>query len=230
MIVKVCGMREADNIRAVIEAGADMIGLIFYPKSPRYVPMISSGTGIVPDHPSESYDGGHTVERQQHRHVPFVGVFVDDMPQNIVTRVYNYDLDYVQLHGCESRVMIENLRHSIVPDIRRELKIIKTISVASKDDFGKCAEYEGVVDLFLFDTVCSGYGGSGRQFDWDILSAYEGDTPFLLSGGISPDDADAIRRIKHPKMIGVDINSRFETAPAVKDATLVQKFIRAIKG
>lgn len=229
MIVKVCGMREADNIRAVAEAGADMIGMIFYPKSPRYVPMVSSRSGLVPDRASSDLEHGCGGSQKQSRRVPLVGVFVDDMPQNIVTRVYNYNLDYVQLHGAESRVMIENLRRTIVPDIRRELKVIKTVSISGKDDFAKCAEYEGVVDLFLFDTACPDHGGSGRQFDWDDLNAYKGSVPFLLSGGIEPDDADAVKSISHPRMIGVDINSRFETAPAVKDAEIVGEFIRQVK-
>lgn len=223
MIVKVCGMREAENIRDVVAAGADMIGMIFYPKSSRYVQMIPTHAGIIPDRPSEGIVAAYNAVHK-------VGVFVDDMFQNIVTRVYNYDLDYVQLHGKESRVMIENLRRTIVPDIRRELKVIKVISISSRDDFEKCAEYEGVADLFLFDTACKEHGGSGKKFDWQDLEAYKGDTPFLLSGGIGSDDVDAVKSIKHPKMLGVDINSRFETAPAVKDAQLVREFIKAVKG
>lgn len=229
MIVKVCGMREAENIRDVVDAGADLIGMIFYPKSSRYVRMMPSNAGIIPDKPSVGLCPNPFSSQNGTKRVLTVGVFVDDMFQNIVTRVYNYNLDCVQLHGNESRVMIENLRRTIVPDVRRELKVIKTISIASRDDFKKCAEYEGVVDLFLFDTACKEHGGSGKQFDWSILSAYCGDTPFLLSGGISINDVDAIKQIKHPRMIGVDINSRFETAPAMKDAGLVREFIEAVK-
>ena len=99
MIIKVCGMRDADNIRDISALGVDMIGLIFYPQSPRYVQMLSSGAGIIPDY---APDMGKTSLR--------VGVFVDDMPQNIVTRVYNYKLDYIQLHGNEPRETLENLR------------------------------------------------------------------------------------------------------------------------
>lgn len=230
MIVKVCGMRDAQNIRDVVAAGADLIGMIFYPKSSRFVQMLPSLAGIIPDKPSEGLNADAFPTHNDKKRVQKVGVFVDDMFQNIVTRVYNYDLDYVQLHGSESRVMIENLRRTIVPDIRKELKVIKVISIASRDDFEKCAEYEGAVDLFLFDTACKEHGGSGKKFDWKDLEAYQGDTPFLLSGGICPNDADAIKAIKHPKMIGVDINSRFETAPAVKDARLVREFIEAVKG
>ena len=151
------------------------------------------------------------------------------MPQNIITRVYNYGLDCVQLHGDESTVMIDNLRRTIDPDIRSGLKIIKAIHVSGRDDFGKCAEYEGHVDMFLFDTACEERGGSGRQFDWDMLDSYSCHTPFLLSGGIGPEDADRIRMISHPMFAGVDINSRFETAPAVKDAAKVADFIERLR-
>lgn len=222
MIVKVCGLRDGQNISDVIAAGANWIGMIFYPKSPRYVSMVPMCAGIIPDRAQPdtvTTDAG----------VKRVGVFVDDMAQNIVTRVVNYHLDIVQMHGHETPTLIRNLRRTLDPDIRRGIKFIKAISVASADDFDKCEQYEGVVDYFLFDTKCSTMGGSGRQFDWTVLNAYKGQTPFLLSGGIGPDDAEAVKAINHPMMIGVDLNSRFETEPAIKDATLVNNFIRELK-
>lgn len=155
----------------------------------------------------------------------FVGVFVNDMPQNIVTAVYNYHLSYVQLHGEESPVMIDNLRRTLVPDIVPEIKIIKAISVSSAEDLQRCKQYEGHVDLFLFDTKCKGYGGSGQQYDWSMLEAYTGQTPFLLSGGIGPDDADRLRDFHHPQCVGIDLNSKFETAPGMKDVEMLQQFI-----
>ena len=158
-----------------------------------------------------------------------VGVFVDDMPQNIVTRVYNYSLDYVQLHGQESRVMIENLRRTLAPDIRPGIKILKAISVMAESDLQKCQEYEGVVDMFLFDTKTPTKGGSGRQFDWQVLSAYKGSTPFLLSGGIGPGDVERIRAFHHPQFAGIDLNSRFETEPGVKDVEQLRAFLSALR-
>ena len=158
-----------------------------------------------------------------------VGVFVDDMPQNIVTRVYNYKLDYIQLHGNEPRETLENLRATIVPDINPNIKIIKAISVSSAEDIKKYKEYVGAADLFLFDTKCKTVGGSGEQFDWQVLQAYDGDVPFLLSGGIGPDDAERIKNFHHPKCIGIDLNSKFEIEPALKDVEKLKQFLLKVK-
>lgn len=211
-------MRDADNIRDISALGVDMIGLIFYPPSPRYVQQFSSGAGIIPDY---APDIGKTPLR--------VGVFVDDMPQNIVTRVYNYKLDYIQLHGNEPRETLENLRATIDPDIKPKIKIIKAISVSSAEDIKKYKEYVGAADLFLFDTKCKTVGGSGEQFDWQVLQAYDGDVPFLLSGGIGPDDAERIKNFHHPKCIGIDLNSKFEIEPALKDVEKLKQFLVKVK-
>ena len=211
-------MRDADNIRDISALGVDMIGLIFYPPSPRYVQQFSSGAGIIPD---SAPDMGKTPLR--------VGVFVDDMPQNIVTRVYNYKLDYIQLHGNEPRETLENLRATIDPDIKPKIKIIKAISVSSAEDIKKYKEYVGAADLFLFDTKCKTVGGSGELFDWQVLQAYDGDVPFLLSGGIGPDDAERIKNFHHPKCIGIDLNSKFEIEPALKDVEKLKQFLVKVK-
>ena len=211
-------MRDADNIRDISALGVDMIGLIFYPPSPRYVQQFSSGAGIIPDY---APDMGKTPLR--------VGVFVDDMPQNIVTRVYNYKLDYIQLHGNEPRETLENLRATIDPDINPNIKIIKAISVSSAEDIKKYKEYVGAADLFLFDTKCKTVGGSGEQFDWQVLQAYDGDVPFLLSGGIGPDDAERIKNFHHPKCIGIDLNSKFEIEPVLKDVEKLKQFLVKVK-
>lgn len=211
-------MRDADNIRDISALGVDMIGLIFYPPSPRYVQQFSSGAGIIPDY---APDMGKTPLR--------VGVFVDDMPQNIVTRVYNYKLDYIQLHGNEPRDTLENLRATIDPDIKPKIKIIKAISVSSAEDIKKYKEYVGASDLFLFDTKCKTVGGSGEQFDWQVLQAYDGDVPFILSGGIGPDDAERVKNFHHPKCIGIDLNSKFEIEPALKDVEKLKQFLVKVK-
>ncbi len=229
-LIKVCGMRDAQNIREVAALGVNLIGLIFYPKSPRYVQSISSDAGIIPDYnglnshtplPLSQGEGSKMLDKQYKT----VGVFVDDMPQNIVTAVYNYHLSYVQLHGDESPVMIDNLRRTLVPDIVPQIKIIKAISVSSAEDLKRCEQYEGHIDLFLFDTKCKGYGGSGQKYDWSVLEAYTGPTPFLLSGGIGPDDAARLRDFHHPQCVGIDLNSKFETAPGMKDVTKLQQFL-----
>lgn len=216
-------MRDAQNIREVSQLGVDMIGMIFYPKSPRYVEMQSSHAGIIPDYAKED------INIKSSKSPARVGVFVDDMVQNIVTRVVNYHLDYVQLHGNEPREMCENLRLTLDPDIRPGIKIIKAISVSDASDIQKYKEYVGAVDLFLFDTKCKTVGGSGQQFDWQVLDQYDGEVPFLLSGGIGPEDASCLHAFHHPKCIGIDLNSRFEIEPGVKDVEKLKGFLNEIQ-
>lgn len=228
-------MRDAQNIREVSQLGFDMIGMIFYPKSPRYVEMQSSHAGIIPDYAKEdigaSDSSGSSSESvsTSSKSPARVGVFVDDMVQNIVTRVVNYHLDYVQLHGNEPREMCENLRLTLDPDIRPGIKIIKAISVSDASDIQKYKEYVGAVDLFLFDTKCKTVGGSGQQFDWQVLEQYDGEIPFLLSGGIGPEDASRLHAFHHPKCIGIDLNSRFEIEPGVKDVEKLKGFLNAMQ-
>ncbi|HAT61362.1 MAG TPA: N-(5'-phosphoribosyl)anthranilate isomerase [Prevotella sp.] len=233
MKIKVCGMRDADNIRNIAQLDIDMMGFIFSPKSPRYVQMISSSAGIIPDYSPERLDIAIRQDGKPSyvfpKRIKRVGVFVDDMPQNIVTRVYNYNLDYVQLHGQESPVMIDNLRRTLDPDIHPGIRVIKAISIAGIEDVDRYKEYEGHVDLFLFDTKCSTIGGSGQNFDWSVLDHYKGNTPFLLSGGIGLEDAERVRSFHHDKCIGIDVNSKFEIEPAVKDADKLKKFIKEVK-
>ena len=228
-------MRDAQNIREVSQLGVDMIGMIFYPKSPRYVEMQSSHAGIIPDYAKENIgasdsSGSSSESVSTSSKTPArVGVFVDDMVQNIVTRVVNYHLDYVQLHGNEPREMCENLRLTLDPDIRPGIKIIKAISVSDASDIQKYKEYVGAVDLFLFDTKCKTVGGSGQQFDWQVLEQYDGEVPFLLSGGIGPEDASRLHAFHHPKCIGIDLNSRFEIEPGVKDVEKLKGFLNAMQ-
>ncbi len=212
MIIKVCGMREPNNIRALSQVdGVDLMGLIFFMKSPRCVPA--------------------TLKLQQlpDKRPKLVGVFVNETQRNVITQVINYRLDYVQLHGTESPTYIDNLRKAIVPDILPDIKIIKAISVREADDVKRWRDYEGHADLLLFDTKTKLVGGSGEQFDWSILQEYDGNTPFLLSGGIGPEDTDRVKDFHHPKCIGLDLNSRFEVAPAVKNIEAISKFVTEIK-
>ena len=226
LIIKVCGIRDANNINDVSNLSINWMGFIFYPKSPRYVRQISSNAGIIPDYSSLEMKNADENDAER---IQRVGVFVDDMPQNIVTRVFNYHLDIVQLHGSESPVMIDNLRRTIDPDIRKGIKIMKAISVKSEEDIQRCKEYYGHVDYFLFDTKTPMKGGSGEQFDWSVLQSYEGTTPFLLSGGIGPEDASRVRAFSHSRCIGIDINSRFEEEPAFKNVNMLRKFISEVR-
>ena len=231
MKVKVCGLREPENIRAVEALGVDMVGFIFWKDSTRYVSMISANAGIIPDYAWDLTPRSSDFRLQTSDFIPRtsrVGVFVDDMPQNIVTRVYNYKLDWVQLHGSESPVMIDNLKRTLIPDIKPDIKIIKAISVNTKEDVEKWRQYQGHVDMLLFDTKCKTVGGSGEHFDWSVLNSYDGDIPFLLSGGIGPDDAERVKAFHHPQFAGIDLNSRFETSPGVKDINLLKEFLKKV--
>jgi len=209
--VKVCGMRDAENIRETEALGIDMMGFIFYPKSSRYV---SNRPAYLP------------IKCKR------VGVFVDTTIKDILQHIADYSLDIIQLHGHESTDFIRSLR-SLCGD---SIATIKAFNIATKEDLEKTAPYVGLVDYFLFDTKGPSAGGNGEKFDWSVLEAYNGDTPFLLSGGIGPDDAERVKVFltSHPspltsKCIGIDLNSRFELVPALKDINKLKEFIKKIR-
>ena len=236
-------MREPENIRDVAALGVDWIGFIFYPQSPRYVSQIRSRAGIIPDYSvfmkheelsskelsSKELSSKELSSKEMMRQVKRVGVFVDDMPQNIVTRAVNYELDIIQLHGSESVIMIDNLRSTLAPSIRKGIKFMKALSISTAEDILRYKEYEGHVDYFIFDTQTPLVGGSGNHFDWNMLDAYDGNTPFILSGGVGPDDAERVLSIRHPMFAGIDLNSQFETAPAVKNVDALKAFLAKIR-
>ena len=195
MIIKVCGMREADNIRDVEMLGIDMMGFIFWPKSSRFA---SQRPDYLP------------------KNVKRVGVFVDEDPEQVKRLADDYDLDYIQLHGQESPSYIFQLGG---------LHIIKVFNISTAEDLLQAQPYEGIVDYFLFDAKGKSVGGNGEKFNWDVLSAYNGSTPFLLSGGIGPDDATNVKAFHHPKCIGIDLNSRFELSPGLKDVAKLKEFM-----
>ncbi len=215
-------MRDSENIRQVAALGVDYIGMIFYPKSPRFVTMIPTHAGIIPDKAAPT--GLKAVKT--------VGVFVDEMPQNIITRVVNFGLDIIQLHGSESPTLIRNLRATIDPDLHPGIQIWKTISLppspVCRNIIAACRQYASCVDAFLFDTSTPQKGGSGQQFDWHVLDDYDLDKPFILSGGIGPDDARRIRDFRHPNFMGIDLNSRFETEPGMKNVAKLKTFLEQL--
>lgn len=206
MLIKVCGMREADNIRKVARLGVDFMGFIFYSKSPRCVSV------PVDRNPSEG-----KIQR--------VGVFVNAGEAMICKKVEEYGLDAIQLHGNETLSDCRSLRRSLPSSMR----IIKAISVTGAEDMGRCKEYVEAVDFFLFDTKCKTMGGSGEQFDWSVLDAYDGKVPFLLSGGIGPGDVERVMSFRHPCCVGIDLNSRFEIEPGLKDVGRLRTFIEQIR-
>ena len=204
MIIKVCGMKHANNILALDTLQlADWMGFIFYPKSPRYVDSLPS---YMP------------------RHSKRVGVFVNEQPEGIIQRRQEFGLDIVQLHGNESPDYCLALHRMLGP-----VPLIKAIPISSKTDLLRAEAYTGVADYLLFETKSQNYGGSGCQFDWDILQDYSGPTPFLITGGIGPDDINQVKNFNHTHCIGFDLNSRFETAPAIKDILALATFINSLK-
>lgn len=202
MLVKVCGMRDAENIRELETLGIDWIGMIFWPKSKRYV---AQRPAYLPEKTKR------------------VGVFVNSHIEDILQHVEDYGLDFIQLHGSESPAYITSIR------TRTKAKIIKVFNIANTDDLLQVQPYEGIADYYLFDTKGKAIGGNGEKFDWSVLATYQGNTPFLLSGGIGPDDAEHIGTFHHPKCIGIDLNSRFETEPALKNVTQLKHFLEQLK-
>ena len=204
MKIKVCGMREAENIREVEALGIDMMGFIFWPKSSRYV--------------SQRPDYLPTKCKR-------VGVFVDEDPEHVKRLADDYGLDYIQLHGHETPEVISFLRTPALPHPR----ILKAFNISTAEDLLQTQPYEGLVDGFLFDAKGKSVGGNGEKFNWDVLDAYDGETPFLLSGGIGPDDVERVHAFRHPKCIGIDLNSRFELSPGLKDIAKLKEFIYNLK-
>lgn len=222
--IKVCGMRDADNVRAVAALDIDFLGFIFYPKSPRYAQKAVPETELMTNTATASRRNDMVMRKPQR-----VGVFVDEMPQAIIAHIHNDQLDYVQLHGHELPEMIDHLKRAVISDNHHSLKVIKAFSISKPDDLLQTKAYEGIADLFLFDTPTESYGGSGKKFDWQMLQAYDGHTPFLLSGGIGPEDIDRIHKFEHPQCIGIDLNSRFETAPGIKDVEALRRFTEKLR-
>ncbi|MCM1313217.1 MAG: phosphoribosylanthranilate isomerase [Bacteroides sp.] len=204
MIIKVCGLREADNIKDIEALGADWTGFIFYPRSLRH---ITSRPSFLPAKAKR------------------VGVFVNEQIQNILQKVSEFRLDIIQLHGNETPDFCMELKGSLPNDIQ----IMKAIQIEKEEDVNISSNYRECTDYILFETKCHTYGGSGRQFNWQWLQSYKGPQPFILSGGIGPDDAPAIKRIEHPRFLGIDLNSRFESSPGIKDTRLLGSFLQELR-
>ena len=205
LAIKICGMKFPENLLAVAALRPDFMGFIFYPKSPRYAePLDIETINSIP------------------KSIKKIGVFVNESLENILTVVYKYNLDGVQLHGSENVEICRKLKET-------GLLVLKAFPIAEAYNFNVTKAYEGSCNFFLFDTKTEAYGGSGLKFDWSMLAEYTGETPFLLSGGIAADDAEAILKIEHPKFAGIDLNSKFEISPGFKNVKLINKFLQALR-
>ena len=182
----------------------DFLGLIFYEKSPRFVPQ------NVDNQLKQKTFGSQKV-----------GVFVNESEEKILKIIKEFNLDFVQLHGSETPDFCEK--------IRKKIPVIKAFGISSKADLFAAKKYYQSVDYLLFDTKTSGFGGSGRKFDWSVLREEEIQKPFLLSGGIDLYGLDEIKTLKIKNLVGVDLNSRFEISPALKDIESLQKAIKILR-
>ena len=276
MKIKICGMRDPENIRAVASLPIDLMGFIFYEKSKRYVR--STSVPLVP------------------AHVQRVGVFVNADIDFVLEKIKTHQLDYLQLHGDETPGYCRDIQTEITSTLKGEknsltlpiaisineeppaffqhssaIEVIKAFRVNEDFDFSETKKYEQYCAYFLFDTkkninavhppappeASSGqaakgrdfsqsekqganeypplegaqgveYGGTGKKFNWQILQQYTGNTPFLLSGGIGAEDAEAVRNFSHPQFVGIDLNSKFELEPALKDVSKLEDFLNEL--
>jgi phosphoribosylanthranilate isomerase len=202
MTVKICGINNLENLKAVANFQPNYLGFIFYEKSPRFLTLKN-----LPE-----FDG-----------IKKVGVFVNANIDVVLEKQKALNLDVIQLHGDESLEYLIKLKSKFDNNIQ----IFKAISILDENDFKLINHYEDLVDLFILDTKTPLKGGSGKKFDWELLKYYTSDSPFLLSGGIGPDDFKAVNKIYHnnTKMLGVDLNSKFEIEPGLKDVDLIEYFI-----
>lgn len=205
--IKVCGMRESQNILALAELQPDFMGFIFYKKSARF-------TGNILD---------KKLLDTLPKNIQKTGVFVNETIEKLVAISKEYNLDFVQLHGNETVEFCKKLKNE-------GLKIIKVFSVDNLFDFSETINFEGFADYFLFDTKAEGgYGGHGKAFDWNILDKYKGETPFLLAGGISLENLGDLDKIKNKNFGGIDVNSKFEISPANKNIEALKELFGKIK-
>ena len=200
-LIKVCGLVNGDNIRDVEGLNVDMMGFIFYDKSPRFVDVKPS---YLPS----------AAKR--------VGVFVDADIEYIRQKIVEFSLDVVQLHGDEPPLLCKEV--SIM-----SVEVIKAFQISSRADFGDAMLYQRVCDYLLFDTRTKHRGGSGERFDWHLLESYVGSTPFILSGGLSLDCVADLNLLTHPMLVGYDLNSKFEEYPGFKSLSKLDFFINKLQ-
>lgn len=205
--LKVCGMRQPANLSAVAALRPDFLGFIFYPKSSRYMGIQLSQADLV------ALPAG----------IRKVGVFVNETVDAVLARVAEFGLNLVQLHGQETPTECARLQAAGVP-------VIKAFSVGEEFSFDMLQPYVGHIDYFLFDTKGPQPGGNGTTFNWNLLATYDLPVPYFLAGGLGLEEAEALRNLRLPGLFALDLNSRFETEPGVKDAGLLKKMFDSLRG
>jgi len=202
--IKVCGMRDANNIMQVADVHPDFMGFIFYPPSPRFV-------GVDFDIPSEFP-----------KDIKRVGVFVNETSSRVAELARKNQLDFLQLHGDESVEYCLELKNA-------GFGVIKVFRVDVDFDFNQTDIYSEVVNYFLFDTKGKYYGGNALKFDWALLKKYDQKIPFFLSGGIDINDVNTILELEGMNLVAIDINSGVERSPGLKDIVKLSEVINKIR-
>jgi phosphoribosylanthranilate isomerase len=202
--IKVCGMKQAANIAAVAELQPDYLGFIFYQKSPRFITEVSAE--LIKYVPST---------------IKTTGVFVDEDVEIVKQYIIKYNLKAVQLHGNEAAGYCEELKSS-------GAEIVKAFGVDENFDFEKLSSYLNVVDYFLFDTQTPAHGGSGKLFDWDLLQNYKFEKLYFLSGGVDLVHSPMLKQIIDPRLYAIDVNSKFELEPGLKDVEKLKEFFKEL--
>lgn len=204
MGVKICGMREIENVVAIAALKPTYLGFIFAKSSPRFF------TGSIPELPKS---------------IQKVGVFVGESIENVVKIVNQHKLQAVQLHGNESVAYCNELKKVLDTDI----KTIKVFSVGTNFDFTDLQPFEKTADYFLLDTKGKWAGGNGTQFDWQILKQYKSQKPFFLSGGIGVEDLNAIQKLRETNipLHAIDCNSKLEISAGLKNKQLCEELINS---
>lgn len=197
-------MKHAANIAAVADLHPDYLGFIFYDKSPRYISDVSAE--LIKYVPQE---------------IKTVGVFVDEDVEAVKALVQKHYLKAVQLHGKEDVAYCKAMKETGV-------EVIKAFGIHADFDFSVLEVYEPVVDYFLFDTQTPAHGGSGKVFDWTLLENYQLQKPYFLSGGVDLAHAEQIKMIKDERLYAVDINSKFELEPGLKDVDKLKEFFKEL--
>lgn len=199
-------MTSIQQVQELAALGADYAGFIFYEKSPRFVGSKIAAQDL------KAFAG-----------IQKVGVFVNETAGQILQVVSDYGLDAVQLHGDETPEVCKVLFAGVT--------VIKAFRVKGDEDLAALlAPYEDYVDYFLFDTKAQEYGGTGKKFDWSVLEQARINKPYFLSGGIGTGDIEQVKLFTAANPVfSLDVNSKFETAPGVKDMVQVQRFIEAIQ-
>lgn len=200
--LKVCGMREQANIEEVASLNPGYMGFIFYAGSKRYAGNLlpETLTAIAPE-------------------IKRTGVFVNEQLDQVLEYILKYKLSAIQLHGDESPAYCAEFKA-----LGLNTELIKAFGVDETFDFNSLEAYEGVVDYFLFDTRSPDYGGSGQLFSWRLLEKYTMDVPYFLSGGIGPESVAEIKKIRDERLFAVDVNSRFELEPGLKNVDQLKEF------